>query len=55
MTPWNNAQGLFDLKFLTAVYGLCFSPVLFFRSGGWGFRACGRDQGRLPWTRQGPF
>jgi len=32
----NNAQGLFDLKFLTAVFGLWFRPILFIKLGGWG-------------------
>jgi len=44
-TPMNNAQGLFYLKFLTADYGLWVLVLsLCSLSGGWGFRACGRDQ-----------
>jgi len=49
-------MGFFYLKFLTADFGLFFSsnPVLPVRPLGISPSAEG-DQGRLPWTRQGPF
>jgi len=49
-------KGFYYLKILTAIHGFSFSPVFIYQSRHLGISPSAEgDQGRLPWTRQGPF